>query len=266
MALRGGIVESEESRQDSNVKKAIQSMTQWVRQQVLKASSIGQENSNTVYARVVNQIASERTATALGAAATASSMINTIEELGARNNKFAEFGLIAQMNIESFVTPLRDSPKESHQLMARILQPYFDGIRAKLDALQGIYQLLNLFIIHMNSFYSNKTVTFGLQNGLSISSSKGNRILPRMLSSGEKQLLLLFCNTLIARERSAIFIIDEPEISLNVKWQRRLLKALLDFISGSNVQFLLATHSLEILALHRKNVARLLNTLPVTEE
>nr|WP_281722556.1 ATP-binding protein [Nitrosomonas nitrosa] len=266
MVLGQGIAKSEESRQDINIKKAIQSLTQWVRQQVLKAASIGQDNSNTIYAHVVNQIASERTASALGTGATSTSMISAIEDLGTRNNQFAEFGLIAQMNIDTFKQPLQDAPKESHQLMAKVLQPYFDGIAAKLDALHEIYGLLKLFTTHMNSFYSNKTVAFSLQNGLTINSSNGNRLLPRMLSSGEKQLLLLFCNTLIARDKSAIFIIDEPEISLNVKWQRRLLKALLDFISGSNIQFLLATHSLELLALHRSSIAKLSNSLSSTGE
>ena len=125
-----------------------------------------------------------------------------------------------------------------------------------------VLSLVRLFVTNMNSFYTGKCVQFSLQTGLAVFSGGGTRLKLNMLSSGEKQLLLLFCNTLIARDRSAIFIIDEPELSLNVKWQRRLVKALLDCIEGSNIQFLLATHSLEILALHRNNVAKLVNASP----
>jgi energy-coupling factor transporter ATP-binding protein EcfA2 len=78
-----------------------------------------------------------------------------------------------------------------------------------------------------------------------------------MLSSGEKQLLLLLCDTIAAREQPSIFIIDEPEISLNVKWQRRLITLLQDCIKGSRVQFFLATHSLELLTGHKEFVVKL---------
>ncbi|KHD09288.1 hypothetical protein PN36_34135 [Candidatus Thiomargarita nelsonii] len=80
-----------------------------------------------------------------------------------------------------------------------------------------------------------------------------------MLSSGEKQLLLLFCNTLIARDKATIFIIDEPEISLNIKWQRQLIRTLLNFTKDSQVQFLFATHSIELLSQYRSNVVKLSN-------
>jgi predicted ATPase len=65
------------------------------------------------------------------------------------------------------------------------------------------------------------------------------------------------CNTLAAREAATIVIIDEPEISLNVKWQRRLVQALLDCVTGSNAQLIFATHSIELLAKHKSQVVKL---------
>ena len=78
-----------------------------------------------------------------------------------------------------------------------------------------------------------------------------------MLSSGEKQLLLLFINTITATDQATIFIIDEPEISLNIKWQRMLLKTLLKFSARNYVQFIIATHSIELLAPNSTNVIKL---------
>lgn len=80
-----------------------------------------------------------------------------------------------------------------------------------------------------------------------------------MLSSGERQLILLFCYVISASEETAIFIIDEPEISLNVIWQRKLGNTLLEFAKGRNVQFILATHSIELLTGHKENVCKLIN-------
>ena len=59
------------------------------------------------------------------------------------------------------------------------------------------------------------------------------------LSAGEKQLLSFLCYNTFS-ENTAIFI-DEPELSLHVDWQRRLLPTLLEQETGS--QFFVATHS-----------------------
>ena len=60
-----------------------------------------------------------------------------------------------------------------------------------------------------------------------------------LLSSGEKQMLSFLCyNTFV--QNAAIFI-DEPELSLHVDWQRRLLPTLLEQETGN--QFFVATHS-----------------------
>jgi len=52
-------------------------------------------------------------------------------------------------------------------------------------------------------------------------------------------------------------MIDEPEISLNIKWQRRLLPALRECAGQNPVQYLFATHSFEILAQCRDNTIKL---------
>ena len=60
-----------------------------------------------------------------------------------------------------------------------------------------------------------------------------------LLSSGEKQLLSFLAYN--AFMQNAIFIIDEPELSLHVDWQRQLFPTLLK--QGTSNQFIVATHS-----------------------
>ncbi len=59
------------------------------------------------------------------------------------------------------------------------------------------------------------------------------------LSAGEKQMLSFLCYNTFSKH-AAIFI-DEPELSLHVDWQRRLLPTLLEQETGN--QFFVATHS-----------------------
>ena len=59
------------------------------------------------------------------------------------------------------------------------------------------------------------------------------------LSAGEKQLLSFICYN--AFSHSSPFIIDEPELSLHVDWQRNLIPILLS--QKTKNQIIIATHS-----------------------
>lgn len=109
----------------------------------------------------------------------------------------------------------------------------------------------------MNGFLNDKQLSFKVSTGFNIHNRVNTRLEPSMLSSGEQQLLLLFCYVLSARDKPSIFMIDEPEISLNVKWQRKLLQSLLEVTEGSSVQFIFASHSMELLAQHTERVVKL---------
>ena len=94
-----------------------------------------------------------------------------------------------------------------------------------------------------------------------LASMKGAKLSPVQLSSGEKQLLLLLCHAIYARKPGTIFIIDEPEISLNIVWQRELIQALMTCLEGTQFQVILATHSMELLSRCRQYVTPLENLL-----
>ncbi|MGO4777976.1 AAA family ATPase, partial [Lysobacter sp. 2RAB21] len=65
-------------------------------------------------------------------------------------------------------------------------------------------------------------------------------------SSGERQLLVMFGHIFFNSfgHRSNVFIIDEPELSLHLRWQEILLGEMLE--SSARAQFIIATHSPEI--------------------
>ena len=100
-------------------------------------------------------------------------------------------------------------------------------------------------------------MTFDVHDGLSIVTDGGRAISSGKLSSGERHLLLIFSNTAIALGHPSIFIVDEPEISLNIKWQRSLIASLCRCIGDNPVQYVFATHSLEIISQYRDRVLKL---------
>lgn len=70
----------------------------------------------------------------------------------------------------------------------------------------------------------------------------------QMLSSGEKQLLTLLSVLIVEGKKKDIVMIDEPELSLNLKWQREIISIFSDI--APNTQIIVASHSS---ALSRKN-------------
>lgn len=70
------------------------------------------------------------------------------------------------------------------------------------------------------------------------------------LSSGEKQVLIFFIFSLINSsslkgKKSKILLIDEPELSLHIEWQIKLLSKL--ELVTDHTQFIIATHSPDII-------------------
>jgi len=61
------------------------------------------------------------------------------------------------------------------------------------------------------------------------------------LSSGEKQLLIILLKVLIQDNKQTIFFMDEPEISLHIDWQEKLIGYIREL--NPNAQLIIATHS-----------------------
>ncbi|MGM9704781.1 MAG: AAA family ATPase [Prevotella sp.] len=69
----------------------------------------------------------------------------------------------------------------------------------------------------------------------------GETLTPYQLSSGEKQMLAILLTVLVEDDRNYILFMDEPEVSLHIDWQQRLIDIVLEL--NPNVQIILATHS-----------------------
>ena len=69
----------------------------------------------------------------------------------------------------------------------------------------------------------------------------GEILTPYQLSSGEKQMLAILLTVLVEDEQPYVLFMDEPEVSLHIEWQKRLIDLCLEL--NPNVQIILTTHS-----------------------
>ena len=69
----------------------------------------------------------------------------------------------------------------------------------------------------------------------------GEMLVPYQLSSGEKQMLAILLTVLVEDDQPHVLFMDEPEVSLHIEWQKRLIDLCLEL--NPNVQIILTTHS-----------------------
>ena len=69
----------------------------------------------------------------------------------------------------------------------------------------------------------------------------GETLVPYQLSSGEKQMLAILLTVLVEDREPYVLFMDEPEVSLHIEWQKRLIELIIEL--NPNVQIILTTHS-----------------------
>lgn len=114
---------------------------------------------------------------------------------------------------------------------------------------ERFYEPIKNFISSVNSFLvdSRKVASVDSLGRLKVLQEGAEIALPNM-SSGEKQLLILLAHAWFGRNDKGVVIVDEPEISLHLRWQERLIE---EITSGSGSQMIFATHSPEIVGFRK---------------
>ena len=99
----------------------------------------------------------------------------------------------------------------------------------------------------VNARFRNKSVLANPQHGLIVLTHEGHPLPLDALSSGEQHQIILLHDLLFRMPPGTLVLIDEPELSLHVLWQERVLPDLLEIVNLAGIDILLATHSPEII-------------------
>lgn len=103
---------------------------------------------------------------------------------------------------------------------------------------------IDLFIKVCNSYFKDKCFIYDAKNvhiNLVSKFDSSKKIQLQSLSSGEKQIVSLFASLYLTGKEDFVILFDEPELSLSIKWQEKLLK---DILKTNKCNFMTAvTHS-----------------------
>lgn len=124
--------------------------------------------------------------------------------------------------------------------------PDFKVAKKKNEDIDKIIEKLNSYFSESKKCIvrdEDGKITLGVTSDNGIKNND-NPIVPiswNLLSRGEKTLIYLFFTVHNYKDKVRVFLLDEPDVSLHVNWQRSLIKDLSE-IAPDN-QFIVATHS-----------------------
>ncbi len=237
--------------------QAMNTAGKWIARKAVQAANQGSVNVHAVYSNVLRHLTRSSTRSAKRPSADVETLIRRLADIKDRTSQYSRYEFETPLETDEFQAALHVPRRGRPQLAASLLRPYVESTEGRLNALEPIYNITDRFVSTVNNFLTDKTITYTLTHGLAVHNRLQKELAAGQLSSGEQQLLLLFCYVLTARDQPSVFMIDEPEISLNIKWQRQLVQALLDITQDAKIQFVLASHSMELLAQHRDRVVKL---------
>lgn len=170
-------------------------------------------------------------------------LIRKFAEVEQKRSSVLEAGFMGQDEI-SGLTP--DDIDKVDEPQRSVLAVYAQDVLQKLSVFDNLCARVNTFKRIANSRLLYKQISVSTK-GLEVSTPDGSDIDLEMLSSGEQHQLVLLYDLLFGIEEGALILIDEPELSLHVAWQRALLGDLQEMASLSDFSVLLATHSPQII-------------------
>lgn len=150
---------------------------------------------------------------------------------------------------------IRQSPSADQGAENVILKLYVQMLNKRNAELKRAYQSSRDFSASVKQFFGDKTISIkslpGYQRtrtAVRIDADNGHNYGLNSLSSGERQIITMLFSARRSRHVYGPLLIDEPELSLHIDWQRIILQQLKQLANGR--QIIACTHSPEVGADH----------------
>ena len=120
---------------------------------------------------------------------------------------------------------------------------YVQDTERKLEVLSDLANRTRLLLKNVNEKFRHKTIILDREKGLVAQGDGDKKLSLHSLSSGEQHELVLHYDLLFKTPPNTVVLIDEPELSLHVAWQKKFLPDLMEIVRLSSFDAVVATHS-----------------------
>lgn len=152
---------------------------------------------------------------------------------------------IADLNVDKELS-LPHGSINSWQL--GMLELYLEDADKKLDSFTDVLARIDLLEEIVNARLLRKSLHIDANTGIVVTRSiDGSAVSLTSLSSGEQHEIILMFDLLFNVDRGSLVLIDEPEISLHIGWQKKFIEDVLRIAALVGFQFVVATHSPQII-------------------
>ncbi|SFV57392.1 putative ATPase [hydrothermal vent metagenome] len=130
----------------------------------------------------------------------------------------------------------------------KVLSLYIKDNEEKLSVFNSLIKKIELFTNILNNRRFNfKSIEIDKERGFIFVSKDKSTLKLTELSSGEQHEVVLLFELLFKAEQNSLVLIDEPEISLHVVWQKEFLNDIQEIIELQKIDIIIATHSPQII-------------------
>lgn len=134
---------------------------------------------------------------------------------------------------------------------AKALCVYIEDTEKKLAVFAELLGKLKAFTDILNERrFTFKRMDISNEDGFKFSTDHGKPLALGDLSSGEQQEVVMLYELLFKVNAGTLVLIDEPELSLHVVWQKQFLDDLFQIIKLKKINIVIATHSPQIINNH----------------
>lgn len=132
---------------------------------------------------------------------------------------------------------------------AKALKIYMDDFNKKYKVYEDFIKRLDMFTDIVNRRLMFKKIKISREAGLVVMEDghENKSLKLDELSSGEKEVIVLFYELIFEVKEGVMLLIDEPEISLHISWQRMFLEDLNTIVEYKRIRTLIATHSPQLI-------------------
>lgn len=148
---------------------------------------------------------------------------NQLTNIDKMRKELMEAGIL-DTEVEDDPVALPEGPLDP--AIARVLQVYAEDTETKLSFLSPLLAKIKLFKKLIDQRFITKDVQINRSSGIEVI-SRGLKISLDKLSSGEQHQLVLLFELLFEIKENSLILIDEPELSLHVAWQKKFIGDLL---------------------------------------
>ncbi|WP_448700407.1 AAA family ATPase [Mucilaginibacter sp. AW1-3] len=235
------LMQADEGKYRPSVTNYSNQLVETIKNKRSESTDLGSNLDRTYPNRVVNNIAKSKNIT--------ESFIT--ESFLSLKNKRALLNDVGLLDTEEDDLQPNINSSFKQKVLKEVLSIYIEDSNKKLSIYDDLATRIKLLLDIINKRFTYKKLSIDKNKGFVFTSTINGKEIPLSgLSSGEQHELVLYFELLFNTSKNSLLLIDEPEISLHISWQKQFIRDLSSVTTLNNLTVIIATHSPDIIGNH----------------